>query len=236
MNKLIISPAISLPIDSESVTINITPSSVYGELFDVARFTTDIVLRDPLPTDQDFLIPKLDVLSQQGPIMTLSDGTVIPFDFDPVDKNALDNMKQQLRQDVEAFLTNDSGDPVKAKESKDLIDYILSLEVGASTQKVPAGTRFIKFSYTKSIAKDPATGLYALNSIVPLASFTAQNQGSRLHILVAMPFTPSPQNAQGKWVNPQGGQGDLVLQDIQGRKVLSAFWQNDPELTITYQY
>lgn len=236
MNKLVISPAISLPIASESVTVNITPSSVYGEQFDVARFTTDIVLRDPLPTDQAFLIPKLDVLSQQGPTMTLPDGTVIPFDFDPVDKNALENMKQQLRQDVEAFLANDAGDPVKAKESKDLIDYILGLELGASVQNVPAGTRFIKFSYTKSIARDPGTGLYTLKSIVPLASFTAQNQGSRLHILVALPFDPVAQDPKGSWINPLGEQGILNGQTIDGRPVLSAYWQNDPELTITYHY
>lgn len=228
--KNYVSPAISLPILSEAVTIVITPASRFGEAYDVARFINDIHLAQPLATPQKFLLPKSETLSASGPVMTLPNGREISFD--PIDAGALEQLRQKLLTEVQDFMTTVT--PENAQEAKDLIDEVLSLELLASKEEIPAGTQFIKFHYTRKIETQP-DGSYVLNSIVPLASFTAQ-PGSTLHMLVVAPYDPATSNIQGEWTNPRGEKGNLQVIDAINRKTLAAYWNADPELTIRYSY
>lgn len=226
-----ISPAISLPITSEAVTIDICPTSKFGQSYDTARITTAIRLASPLQAPQRFLLPKVDSFSE--PKITLPDGNQIEFSMDPVDIGAREKQKQQLLQDINKFIqeTNIDAYELASKRMKD----ILGMQLLTTEQEIPQGTQLIKFSYTKPIY--PENNTYTLSSIVPLASFTLQN-GGRIHLLAAMPIDPfvPPEKVEGRWVNTSQQQQILKETNLDNRTVLSAFWQQDPELTITYQY
>lgn len=227
----VISPAIQLPIRSEAVTIDISPASRFGQPFDVARFTTVTVLAQPLSTPQRFLIPRTDAFSD--PKLTLPDGLTLQFTPDAIDAGALEQLKNRLLQQVQQFLANVTEDT--ARQAQQTIAAILQLELCTTAEEVPAGTQLIKFSYTKPVR--PQNGVYVLDSLVPLASFTLQN-GGRIHLTVAMPFDPPVpvDKVEGRWVTTQGQERILTEQNLENRTILTAFWQQDPQLTIRYTY
>lgn len=226
-----ISPAISLPIISEAVTIDISPTSRFGQPYDVARITTVTRLQTPLQTPQKFLLPKADVFSD--PKITLPDGKTLNFTVDAIDAGALEKLKQQLIQETQQFIQNVSTDTLKKAQER--LMQIFQLQLMTTAEDIPQGTQLIKFSYTKPIY--PENNVYKLESLVPLASFTLQN-GGRIHLIIAMPFDPyvPPEKVQGVWVNTSNQQQVLRETLLDNRTILSAFWQQDPQLTITYQY
>lgn len=227
-----VSPAITFPILSEAVTLNITPASKYGEQFDIARFVTDIHLAKPLDKPQKFLIPKMDAFTNGK--MILPNGKELSFE--PIDAGAIEILKANVLKETQDFISKlNSGDvQQEAQQAKDLIDQVLGLQLLSTQEEVPAGTSFIRFNYTKPVKPAP-DGFYVLDSIVPLASFTAQ-QGTRLQITVVMPFDPAVSSVESSWQNPQGTTGTLRNTSIDGRTILTAYWQNDPALTIKYRY
>lgn len=228
-----ISPSINLPIVSESVNIDIAPTSFFGQPYDVARITTIIRLQSPLATAQKFLLPVSDEL--WTPKMTTEDGTELQYTLDGIDAGALEKLKQEYKTNSEQYLQNPAID--NRALLHELEDKIYQLSQLTTSKDVPAGTQLIKFSFTKPIKKG-ADGFFTLENLVPMASFTMQN-GSKIHAIIALPFDPfvSVDNVQGTWTNSSNNQSQALREtNIDNRTVLSAFWQQDPLLTIKYHY
>jgi len=230
-----ISPAITLPIISEAINIDIAPTSQFGQAYDVARITTIIRLTNPLPTPQKFLLPISEEL--WAPKMTTENGLELQFTLDGIDAKALDQLKQQYKTGTEQFLQNTSID--NRSILQELANKIYQLSQYTTAQDVPVGTRLIKFSFTKPINKD-ASGNFLLENLVPMASFAMQN-GSKIHAIIAMPFDPAvpPNKIVGTWSQnnvPNAPQQAIKLDNIDNRIFLHAYWQQDPLLTIKYSY
>lgn len=227
-----VSPTINLPILSEAVNIDISPTSQFGKTYDVARITTIIRLQQKLTTPQKFLLPKSEEL--WSPKMTTENGTELQYTLDGVDAGALEKLKQEYKINSDQFLQNTSVD--NRALLQELSDKIYQLSQYTTVQDVPAETQLIKFSFTKPINKD-ASGNFVLQNLVPMASFTLQN-GSRIHAIIAMPFDPliTVDKVEGIWTNPSNQSQNLRETNIDNRTVLSAYWQQDPMLTIKYHY
>lgn len=224
----ILSPAIALPIASETVTINVIPLSRYGRNVDVAHIQNFIHLREPLAQPQKFLIP--DVGTDTAPKVTLPGGEAIKLDV--IDAGAVDVIKNELLRQVQEFLS--SPEAGEMQQVQEIMSSIFGLSMVTSEREIPAGTQVINFSYTKEIPI--INNVATLETMVPLASFTAQN-GSRLQCTIVLPFDPPVQNPQGVWQRPDGSSANLSVIGLEGgRYALSAFWQNDPALRITYNY
>lgn len=228
-----ISPSINLPIASESVNIDISPTSQFGQAYDVARITTIIRLQTPLATAQKFLLPKSEEL--WSPKMTTENGTELQYTLDGVDAGALEKLKQDLKTNTEQYLQNPAVD--NRQLLQEIANKIYQLSQYTTVQDVPVNTRLVKFSFTKPIYKD-ASGSFVLENLVPMASFTMQN-GSKIHAIIAMPFDPyiSTDKVEGIWTNGATNPPTALHENnIDNRTVLSAFWQQDPMLTIKYRY
>ena len=228
-----ISPSINLPIKSESVNIDIAPTSRFGKEYDVARITTIIVLQEPLTTPQKFLLPQSEELWK--PKMTIEDGQEIQYTLDGIDVGALETLKQEYKIKSDEFISNPAIDnrPVL----QELADKIYQLSQYTTAEEVPIGTQLIKFSYTKPIKKNENEE-FILQNLVPMASFSMQN-GSKIHAIVAMPFEPfiSLENVEATWTNPTNNSSEIVKETLlDNRTILSAYWQQDPMLTIRYRY
>lgn len=228
-----LSPSISLPIKSESVTIDIAPTSQFGQPYDIARITTIIVLQQPLQSPQKFLLPMSDDL--WSPKMRTENNIELQYTLDGIDAGALEILKQNYKAKSDEFLANPAID--NREVLKELSDEIYQLSQYTTTQDIPAGTQLIKFSFAKPIKKDES-GNFVLANLVPMASFSMQN-GSKIHAVVAMPFEPfvSVDNVEGIWTNPSTNESNIVKETpLDNRTVLYAFWQQDPMLTIKYHY
>ena len=228
-----ISPSISLPVLSESVNIDIAPTSKYGQAYDVARITTMILLATPLVTAQKFLLPKSADL--WSPKMTTENGMELQYTLDGVDAGALEKLKLEYKTKSDEYIKDPSNDIRDVL--KELTDELYQLSQYTTVKDVPVGTQLIKFSFTKPINKDEK-GNFVIENLVPMASFTMQN-GSKIHALIAMPFVSpiSLDNIIGTWANSASNQVQpLHKANIDNRIILSAFWQQDPKLTITYHY
>ncbi|WP_368490825.1 hypothetical protein [Clostridium sp. BJN0013] len=229
-----VSPTISVPIVSEAVNIDIAPTSQFGQAYDVARITTIIRLKNPLESSRKFLLPKSDEL--WSPKMTTENGAELQYTLDGIDSGALEKLKQQYKAASDQYLQNPAID--NRSILQELVNKIYELSQYTTSQDIPAGTKLIKFSFTKPINKDN-TGLFVLENLVPMASFSMQN-GSKIHAIIAMPFDPpvAPSNVTGTWSqNAPNSASQAIKQDnIENRTFLHAFWQQDPLLTIKYHY
>lgn len=225
-----LSPMIQLPIVSEAVTIDVFPLSRYGQANDIARIQTFIRLREPLGKPERFLIPKTDGLAE--PKIYLPDGTMFRVSLDAVDEGAKQQLREKIMAEIQNFLTSNPT-LESAKKLQAMITEFLAAQELFVTQEIPAGTQVLTFTYAKPV--HPANDWYVLESMVPLASFVAQT-GARLHSLVALPFDPAPSQVEAQWQTPDGGTQTLGPENIKNRFVISAFWQNDPMLTVRYRY
>ncbi len=228
-----ISPTINLPIKSESVNIDIAPTSRFGKEYDVARVTSIIVLQQPLQNAQKFLLPLSEEL--WSPKMTTENGTELQYTLDGIDEGTLNELKQQYKTKSDEFLANTAID--NREILIELSNKIYQLSQYTTTQEVPVGTQLIKFSFTKPIKKNESNE-FILENLVPMASFSMQN-GSKIHAIVTMPFEPfiSIDNVDGKWTDTATNNSQIVKETLlDNRTVLSAFWQQDPMLTIKYHY
>lgn len=228
-----VSPTINLPIASEAVNIDIAPTSQFGQTYDVARITSIIRLQSKLPSAQKFLLPKSDEL--WSPKMTTENGQELQYTLDGVDAGALEKLKQDYKTASDQFLQNPAID--NRASLQELSNKIYQLSQYTTVQDVPAGTQLIKFSFTKPINKD-ASGWYMLENLVPMASFSMQN-GSKVHASILMPFDPliTADKVEGSWINTSNNQAQALREsNIDNRTVLTAFWQQDPMLTIKYHY
>jgi len=224
----ILSPAITFPVLSETVTINVLPLSRYGRKHDVAHIHNLIRLQQPLASPQKFLVP--DVGTSTVPKITFPNGTAVSFDV--IDAGAVEKIKAEITRQMQEFLA--TPEAKELVQLNDMMQTMLGLTMSTTEQEIPAGTSIISFSYSKEIPVE--NNVATLETMVPLASFTAQN-GSRLQCTIALPFDPPIKNPQGVWKRPDGNNVNMPITTLQGNRfALSAFWQNDPVLKVTYSY
>lgn len=225
----------TLPIISESVTIDVTPLSLYGRANDLAKITANIKLAQPLQEETKFLIPNCDSL--KTPKVYLPDGTLIVNSFDPTAQADVNNLIPTMQQSLQVFSEVPSDENMN-----NLVKIITTYnEIKQYTQvmTIPAGQQYITFSYSKEISKDPTTGINLLETIVPLSSFTLNNQpGCKANIVILMPFELTDVNniLEASWVAPNGTPQELNKQSQAGRIILSQYWQYDPSVVVKYKY
>ncbi len=226
-----LSPAIQLDIRSEAVTIDIAPTSRYGEQYDIARIQTAIVLAQPLAQPQRFLLPKSDTVSE--PKFVLPNGDTFVFN-DVIDAGAIDGLKNQIVQQIQQYIANVTEEG--AKQAQQMILQLLGAQLQSTVQEIPAGVSFLKFSYTKKIPLGQ-DNLYTLESLIPLASFTIPSSGQvRLHATVTMPYDPAAANPIAQFQRPDETVTPLSPQNLEGRTVFAVQWTQDPMLTVKYSY
>ncbi|NMF07330.1 MULTISPECIES: hypothetical protein [Clostridium] len=224
-----------LPILSESVTIDVTPLSLYGRQNDLAKITANIKLAQPLAQDTKFLLPNCD--SIKTPKVYLPDGTPIVNTFDPTTEVDVNNLVSSMQDSLKIF-----SDSPTNENMNNLVKIITAYnEMKQYTQAlvIPAGQQYITFSYSKDIANDPTTKINTLETIVPLSSFTLNNQpGSKANIMILMPFELTDMNniSVANWTAPNGTPQELIKQTQAGRIVLSQYWQYDPSVVVKYKY
>jgi hypothetical protein len=225
-----------LQIISESVTIDITPLSLYGNAQDLAKITANIRLAAPLEQDTKFIVPNCDSIT--APKIYLPDGqTVTMNDFDPTDEESINQLPALINTSLQEYL----ADPSMSNINK-VVDYMATyseFRANTSTITIPAGQQYITFTYSKYIPRDPQTGINSLDTIVPLSSFTLQNSpGSKANIIVLMPFEiQSLDNIiEAQWTAPNGQPQQLEKKVEAGRIMLTQYWQYDPSVVVKYKY
>ena len=226
----------NLNILSESVTIDITPLSQYGNAQDLAKITANIKLAAPLEAETKFIMPNCDSIT--APKVYLPDGkAVLMNDFDPLDDEAVNQLPNLITQSMQKYF----GDASMAN-MKEVVDYMATYteyKSSSSAITIPAGQQYVTFSYSKYIPRDPETGINTLETIVPLSSFTISNTpGSKANIIILMPF--EIQNLDNildaQWTAPNGVPQALEKKLEAGRIMLSQYWQYDPAVVVKYKY
>lgn len=225
-----------LQIMSESVTIDITPLSLYGSELDLARITANIRLVSPLDQDTRFILPSCD--SIKAPKLYLPDGTPVPLnDFDPTDEDSINQLPSLISGSLQEYL----ADPSFPNMNK-VVDHMATyteFKANSQTIVIPAGQQYITFTYSKYIPKDAQTGLNCLETIVPLSSFTLENSpGSKANVIVLMPFEIQNMDniVEAQWTAPNGQPQPLERKVEAGRIILSQYWQYDPSVVVKYRY
>lgn len=227
----------SIKILSESVTVDVTPLSRYGNQNDIAKITTNIQLIDPLLEDTKFLIPNLDGVNL--PKIYLPDGSKVDIgDFDPTAEIDLNQLKEEIPNFASKFADDPSDENMK--QTVDAMATFSEYKKVSQIINVPAGQKYITFSYSKYIPQNESTGEFVLETIVPLSNFSISNTpGSKANIIVIMPFEiVDPNNImEAKWTIPNSGTfQDLIKGNTAGRITLSQYWQYDPAVFIKYKY
>jgi hypothetical protein len=225
----------NLPIISESVTIDVTPLSRYGHTNDLAKVTANIRLAQPMQETTRFLLPNCD--SVKAPKVYLPDGTAIVNNIDTIAEDDVNQLKTPILSSIQTFLDTPNGDSLN--KIVELITTYNDYKQSTNVMEIPAGQDYITFSCSKLISKDDSTGINTLETIVPLSSFTLNNQpGSKANIIVLMPFEITDVNnvVEAKWTAPNGTPQDLNKEVHAGRIILSQYWQYDPSVVVKYKY
>lgn len=225
-----------LQILSESVTIDITPLSLYGNAQDLAKITANIKLAAPLAQDTKFIVPNCDAIT--APKIYLPDGqTVTLNDFDPTDEESINQLPSMISISLQEYLT----DPSMPNMHK-VVDFMATYseyKANTSVIVIPAGQQYITFTYSKYIPRDAQTGINSLDTIVPLSSFTLENSpGSKANVIVLMPFEIQNMDniIEAQWTAPNGQPQPLEKKMEAGRILLSQYWQYDPSVIVKYKY
>lgn len=225
-----------LPILTESVTIDVTPLSLYGHTDDLAKVTANIRLSSPMQQDTKFLLPVCDGV--KPPKVYLPNGTTIQNEsFDPTAEADVTQIPGIIQQSLNQYLQVPSIDNMdKTVEAMSLYS---EYKQSNQTITIPAGQQYITFSYSKYIPKNP-DGTYTLETIVPLSSFTLNNvPGAKANIIVLMPFeigTDTSKILESRWTSPNGQPQQLNRSTVDGRITLSQYWKYDPQVVVKYKY
>jgi hypothetical protein len=234
---MITNSAKKLPILTASASIDIVPLSLYKQgANDLAKLTVNIQLQKELETESKFIIPNEDFLSQK---IYLPDGTKADIgDFDPVAIEDVEQLVPQINSAISNFISKPQSDLMKQVVT--LMSEYTELKNASKVVTIPAGLKYITFSYVKNIVHNPETQENMLETIIPLPSFTFENQaGSKASIVILMPFeltTDVNKVLEAKWMPPSGTETNLDKSTVAGRTALTGYWQYDPKIFVKYKY
>jgi hypothetical protein len=226
----------NLPILTESVTIDVTPLSLYGHTEDIAKITANIKLTMPMAEDTKFILPVCEGV--KPPKIYLPNGTPLNNEsFDPTAEADIAQIPGMMQQSLNKYIEVPTLDVMNELVS-DMSKYS-DYKQNGQIITIPAGQEYITFSYSKYIPKNE-DGTYTLETIVPLSSFTLNNTpGAKANIIILMPFemaTDMSKIVEARWTAPNGQPQELTRAAVGERITLSQYWQYDPQVVVKYRY
>lgn len=226
----------SLPILTESVTIDVTPLSQYGHTEDIAKITANIKLATPMAEDTKFILPICEGI--KPPKIYLPNGTPLSIDsFEPTAEADIAQIPSMMQQALNSYIEAPTMGAMN--EAVSIMSMYSEYKQNSQTITIPAGQQYITFSYSKYIPKND-DGTYTLETIVPLSSFTLNNTpGAKANIIILMPFemaTDMSKIVEAMWTAPNGQPQELIRTSVGERITLSQYWQYDPQVLVRYRY
>ncbi|MCB2289454.1 hypothetical protein LGK97_06695 [Clostridium sp. CS001] len=226
----------NLPILTESVTIDVTPLSLYGHAEDIAKITANIKLEGPMIEDTKFILPVCEGI--KPPKIYLPNGTPLNIDsFEPTAEADIAQIPSMMQQALNTYIETPTLDAMN--EAVSIMSMYSEYKQNSQTITIPAGQQYITFSYSKFIPRND-DGTYTLETIVPLSSFTLNNTpGAKANIIILMPFemaTDMSKIVDARWTAPNGQPQELIRTTIGERITLSQYWQYDPQVVVRYRY
>ena len=226
----------NLPIMTESVTIDVTPLSLYGHPEDLAKITANIKLANPMAEDTKFILPVCDGV--KPPKIYLPDGTPLNVDsFEPTAEADISQLPSMMQQSLSKYIEVPTIEAMN--ETVSAMSLYSEYKQNSQAITIPAGQQYITFSYSKYIPRSD-DGTYTLETIVPLTSFTLNNTpGAKANIIILMPFemaTDMSKVLQASWTPPNGQTQELNKTTVGERIILSQYWQYDPQVLVKYRY
>lgn len=226
----------TLPIITQSISIEVVPTSKGGKQEDIAKISANIRLVSPLNEETQFIVPKVEgAISQK---VYLPDGTRITQDsLDVVNAANIEGLPTDMINKVQEFISNPSMDNLKS--TVEIMATYSDYKISSEIISVPAGTEYITFYYSKWIPQNE-DGTFTLETLVPFIDFVLANQtGAKATITVLMPIEINNINniIEAKWEVPNTNQPqELNKNVIDGRIILSQVWQYDPSVYVKYKY
>ena len=226
----------NLPILTESVTIDVTPLSLYGHTEDIAKITANIKLENPMAEDTKFILPVCEGI--KPPKIYLPNGNPLNIDsFEPTAEADIAQIPSMMQQALNTYIETPTMDAMN--EAVSIMSMYSEYKQNSQTITIPAGQQYITFSYSKFIPKND-DGTYTLETIVPLSSFTLNNTpGAKANIIILMPFemaTDMSKIVDARWTAPNGQPQELIRTAVGERITLSQYWQYDPQVVVRYRY
>jgi hypothetical protein len=226
----------NLPILTESVTIDVTPLSLYGHAEDIAKITANIKLESPMIEDTKFILPVCEGI--KPPKIYLPNGTPLNIDsFEPTAEADIAQIPSMMQQALNTYIETPTMDVMN--EAVSIMSMYSEYKQNSQSITIPAGQQYITFSYSKFIPRND-DGTYTLETIVPLSSFTLNNTpGAKANIIILMPFemaTDMSKIVDARWTAPNGQPQELIRTTVGERITLSQYWQYDPQVVVRYRY
>ena len=226
----------NLPILTESVTIDVTPLSLYGHTEDIAKITANIKLTNPMAEDTKFILPVCEGV--KPPKIYLPNGTPLNMEsFEPTAEDDILQIPSMMQQALNKYIETPTLNAMN--ETVSVMSMYSEYKQNSQTITIPAGQQYITFSYSKYIPRNDE-GIYTLETIVPLCSFTLNNTpGAKANIIILMPFemaTDMNKIVESRWTAPNGQPQELNRAAVGERITLSQYWQYDPQVVVRYRY
>lgn len=226
----------TLPIITESISIEVIPTSKGGKQEDIAKISANIRLSQPLAEETSFIVPKIEGSISQK--IYLPDGRKLSQDsLDVINVENLNTMPAQISSEVQNFI----ADPTigNLKVAVETMATFSDCKTSSDFITVPMGTEYITFNYSKWIPQNE-DGTFTLETLVPFIDFSLVNQaGAKAAITILMPIEINDVNniLEARWEVPNTNQPQALNKNyLDGRIILSQVWQYDPSVFVKYKY
>lgn len=224
-----LSPITSLTIQSESVLVDLQPTSQYGAEHDTAMINTTMLLQAPATETVIFALPAFDAPLQEPVLRVIAETpgvaeTFAETTFDEIDRELREQFAQ-ARRDDRAFW--------------DEIRHGGASHVSFARVLIQAGQQLIRFHYPQKIPR-LEDGSYQFRVLAPLASFVLNGGGGDISFVTALPrvFGRTVQLVSATTENPPGSPAQPIGEQatIAQRLLIGHYIKQDPIYTITYRY
>lgn len=210
------------PCRIQEAVITVNPTSRYGQTFDIAHVETIFLMDNPIPENEIFLVPS----DENIPVEILNLIRLAKVSFAPIPKSEITASISDLTQEVE-----------QGQKEAVLTDTALSLAAVYMRPITfqPIGNNFYRLSYDYKLFPDTSGNFYIYTKL-PFRGFDMP-QGSQVRFITVLPTGVQVDEAETKGIDLNQQIINEQLVDVaSGRRIISFFWQNDPDFTIKYRY